>query len=464
MKQLHYPLVHRSTFFYSFLTGLVLSVLILFGFIANSYLETQQLYEDFRWVEHTYQVIDQLEASVQKLIECEGSVRGYALTHDKEFISTYPSSVRYVHQQLRIVLHFIRDNASQQTNIKALHQLVNERFALLDTTVALLEGRYPFSGEAANLARLQRARLLMDRIRAGKEQFRQQQEKLLKQRRQEARNTLSNSLIAIALSALAGLAVSVQLAIMVNKYIRQRKQVEDQLKELNENKNRFFSIISHDLRGPLTNGNALLKMLRDERRPRTIQQQREMLAMIHQSVENTFNLLEDLLEWSKAQMEQMPFQPESLSIYEAVECNMALLQANARQKDIDLLNQTASQARVFADRQMLNTMLRNLLSNAIKFTPPHGRVTIYTLPGEEVVSLVVEDSGVGMSAEVIRKLFSVGERHSTRGTADEKGSGLGLILCQEFVARNSGTITVESTLGQGSRFRVNLQVGELVTE
>lgn len=233
------------------------------------------------------------------------------------------------------------------------------------------------------------------------------------------------------------------------------KTVHDQnlaLQELNATKDKFFSIISHDLKGPLnslTSFSGLLINHTDSLSKEDIQ----MLAKdLDKSVKNLFALLENLLEWSRSQTGNIEFKPEPFDLATVLEENKALLQTQAQNKKIVLQNTNQSSIPVRAHKHSVNTVIRNLVSNAIKFTPEGGAVTLRAQLGKDQVKVSVTDTGVGMSPEIVSKLFRIDTKHSTKGTADEKGTGLGLILCKEFIEKNGGRIGVESTPGKGSVF------------
>jgi len=224
------------------------------------------------------------------------------------------------------------------------------------------------------------------------------------------------------------------------------------LQELNATKDKFFSIISHDLKGPLnslTSFSGLLLNHTDSLSKEEIQ----MLAQdLDKSVKNLFALLENLLEWSRSQTGNIEFKPEVFDLNAVVEENRALLKAQAQQKNITLVNHTEGAWMVRAHKNSINTVVRNLVSNAIKFTKEGGQITARLQRQNGRVVIAIADNGVGMSPEVMKKLFRIEAKHSTKGTADEKGTGLGLILCREFVEKNGGQIWVESEEGKGSVF------------
>lgn len=229
-----------------------------------------------------------------------------------------------------------------------------------------------------------------------------------------------------------------------------------QLQDLNATKDKFFSIISHDLKGPLnslTSFSGLLINHTDKLSKEDIQ----MLATdLDKSVKNLFALLENLLEWSRSQTGNIDFKPESLDLTSILNENKALLEGQAGVKKIAIEQHQSESMMVKAHKHSVTTVVRNLLSNAIKFTPEGGTISMNIEKEKGFVKVSVSDTGVGMSPEIIDKLFRIDSKHSTKGTANEKGTGLGLILCKDFIEKNGGQISVSSELNKGSVFYFTL--------
>ncbi len=232
----------------------------------------------------------------------------------------------------------------------------------------------------------------------------------------------------------------------------------EELAQLNADKDRFFSIVAHDLKGPfqpvLGNAEFLIEMgdalLGEEIK--------KIGGDIHRSGRRVLDLLESLLQWARLQMGRMEFQPQPLNLGPVAEETVDLLYDIAQAKQIVLNNRITDEMTVYADQNMVNTVIRNLTNNALKFTPTGGAVTISAEAGDEFVTVSIEDTGVGMSDDAQAKLFQMGVHHSTTGTANETGTGLGLLMCQEMVHLNGGRIWVESEVGKGSIFRFTLPV------
>jgi len=183
---------------------------------------------------------------------------------------------------------------------------------------------------------------------------------------------------------------------------------------------------------------------------------KDMIKHIHSSSVRGFELLNNLLEWSRSQTGRIKCEPMDFSLSDLVRENISLFSDAAYKKNIELQNELKEQILAYADRQMINTVIRNLISNALKFTKSDGKISISMKKGDGVLIISVMDTGVGINEENISKLFKLAESHSTIGTSNETGTGLGLILCKEFVEKNGGKIWVESKINEGSKFSFGL--------
>jgi len=244
------------------------------------------------------------------------------------------------------------------------------------------------------------------------------------------------------------------------KQERLLKESEQQLKKLNASKDKFFSIIAHDLRSPLAGQQGLIDILVEEQEALDEATRMDLLQSLQQSSTELNNLLENLLRWALSQSGTLRAKPKEYELKSMFDSVMTQFASRARLKKIQLENHLQEQVLVFADMQFANTVLRNLVSNAIKFTHKEGIVRVQS----EIIStdsgsfckISVEDNGVGIAPEVLKTLFTVGENRATDGTEREKGSGLGLLLCKEFVEIQGGSIGVKSTPRQGSVFSFTL--------
>jgi signal transduction histidine kinase len=228
------------------------------------------------------------------------------------------------------------------------------------------------------------------------------------------------------------------------------------LQEVNNTKDKFFSIIAHDLKSPLNTIVGFLQLLNDHVDAFTIDELKNFAGSMNKSVKNLLGLLDNLLQWSRSQTGSIEYNPTELNLRELITENIALMLGHAQSKGVAIANEVDAQLLLKADVNMLHVIFRNLLSNAVKFTRKGGIVKIAAFKESKFVKITVEDNGVGISAEKLETLFSLGNSYTSNGTAMEKGNGLGLLLCKEFVEKNKGNIQVESQPGKGTAFTVVL--------
>jgi len=231
---------------------------------------------------------------------------------------------------------------------------------------------------------------------------------------------------------------------------------EQKLRELNRNKDKLFSIISHDLRSPFTSLIGLSDLLANEFESLTEEEKRYFGENIYNSAKNALNLIDNLLEWSGVQTGKMKFDPKNISITDLTREVITLLLGSAVKKNIEIQNKLPKDLFAFADANMVYSVLQNLISNAIKYTNEFGIVSITNIERDDYIEIWIRDTGVGMNKSDIEKLFNIDTIHPTLGKAKEKGTGLGLILCKELVEINEGKIWVESQPGRGSTFKFSL--------
>jgi signal transduction histidine kinase len=229
-------------------------------------------------------------------------------------------------------------------------------------------------------------------------------------------------------------------------------QSEKELKVLNAAKNKFFSILAHDLKNPFHTVMGYSYLLSNDYEQFTEKERRKFASDIHHSTNSIFRLLQNLLEWSRSQTGRLIFTPMEIEFKQIFENSVSVLRSLAEQKNIRIESNFDDNLILFADPQMIETVLRNLINNAIKFTPENGLIEITANQVDDQISICVKDSGTGISEEDVQNLFRIDSTVKRKGTNDEDGSGLGLILCKEFVQKNNGTIWVNSSPGNGSSF------------
>lgn len=241
---------------------------------------------------------------------------------------------------------------------------------------------------------------------------------------------------------------------------KELKETQNILKEANITKDRFLSIIAHDLKNPFTSLIGFSKLVVDDFDKIDKKHLKEILEMIYQSAKQIYSLLENLLLWARAQSGSVTIEPDYIDIYGIIQENLDIFSNNIKEKNINIKLNLNKENRVFVDYNMISTVIRNILSNAIKFTNFNGKIEIKTESVDNGENLLIEikDNGKGIEEEYKDRIFSIDKKFSTPGTNNEKGSGLGLIICKEFVLKNNGDIYFKSKYGEGTSFFIKLPV------
>lgn len=247
--------------------------------------------------------------------------------------------------------------------------------------------------------------------------------------------------------------------LFIERDITERKQIEndiilknEELQKNNAEKDKFFSIIAHDLRSPFSSFLGLTQIMAEDLPSLTMAEVQDLAITMKNSATNLYSLLENLLQWARMQQGSISFTPEVLSLISVVGECLAISSETAKNKNIELFNDIQD-IKVFADSNALQTIIRNLVSNAMKFTPSNGKISVSDkIASDKSVEISVKDTGIGMSAELVDNLFRPDVQTSRKGTDGEPSSGLGLMLCKEFIEKQGGKIWVESEVGKGSTF------------
>jgi PAS domain S-box-containing protein len=238
------------------------------------------------------------------------------------------------------------------------------------------------------------------------------------------------------------------------RFITTLLETQKQLKDLNATKDKLFSIIAHDLQNPFSAIIGFSEMLRENIEKFTPAQVYDMIVQVHETSTATHNLLQNLLEWAKIQIGAESIYPIKFAILPAINDAVFLIKAPLAAKEISLRIKCGEEVKIYADALMLHSILNNLLSNALKFTPPKGEITI-TVSQNDTTTIEISDTGIGMETELLSNLFKVESIRSRKGTNNESGTGIGLILCKEMIALHNGTIEVSSFPNQGTQFRIS---------
>ena len=239
----------------------------------------------------------------------------------------------------------------------------------------------------------------------------------------------------------------------------QLAESESMLKELNASKDKLFSIIAHDLKGPFQPLLGLSDILLEEFDNLTAEEKSRFIFEINNILKNQYKLVENLLDWSRLQTGRMIYNPEKTNLYETVESNYQMFRPKSASKKITLINEVPKNIFIFADVYMLQSIVQNLISNALKFTKSGGSITVSAESINNLIKISFIDTGIGISQNDLDKIFKIDKQHTTLGTEDEKGTGLGLIICKELIEKNNGEIWIESEINKGTKFFITLPSG-----
>ncbi len=246
--------------------------------------------------------------------------------------------------------------------------------------------------------------------------------------------------------------------LQLSNALQKLSESETESQNLNRSKDRIFSVVAHDLRNPVAAIMGFSELLHDNFDQFKPDTQKEYVLQILQGTQRIQGLLENLLIWARSQMKAVKYAPEFIRVTKVVEDCVKELKPNFDHKKVEYLVRMDRKCEVYADKSMLNTVFRNLLMNAIKFSFPGGKVRITSETNGENCRVMVTDEGIGIQPEIQEKLFDANEGITSPGTTGESGSGLGLVICKEFIERNNGEISVESEPGNGSTFTITLPI------
>ncbi len=394
-----------------------------------------------------------LETLVLLLVKEESSGRRFIITGDERSLWDIDETSHTINKQLSELSVLVNDNKDQVERCLFLERLFQKKLSYVYQSVNLKKsGKYK---QEDLIQIVQEGSIYMSQIMLLKNRMELEEDQLLKERQGKAYQELEHTNSTIIISALISLVSITLITIIIYKERNKQTRIEEELKALNFNKNKFFSIISHDLRGPANGIVKLIGFLRDKNS--TPEDTEHIIGLIEKSSFKLVSLLENLLRWARIQMDNYEYKPKILNIADICHRVTESLRINASLKNI-AIETSLKNDYIMADEDMIETAIRNIISNSIKFTHSNGKISISTLLSKNSVSIIIRDTGIGMSEETINNLFKLERASSTKGTANEVGSGLGLLLCKEFIEKNSGTITIQSKINEGSIFILNFPI------
>jgi len=427
------------------LTLVNLIIIVLFSLLGTTGKTQRVAFDDnvFSTIEAMDQILDDINST-------EAEVNSFILTSENGHIKNYLHKRKPLEEKLAYLENRFKNQPNQQKKFQHLKRLINKRISTLETSIQLMkkEGILKASEYLQKNTReksLAQIRWLQeDLINGQKASMKLKQKKLTFSIKSREYIIISASIASLLISMIAIGTIVIDL--------HEKREREKYLEAVNQNKNRFFSLISHDLKGPAHNIIGISEILLKDK-DLAQEEKQTFLSYLNTSAKKNFILLENLLEWSQIQMGTLHLNQEKCALEQMTTETLALTEESIRKKNLTIKNNIAQGTFVYADINSIKAVIRNLLSNAIKFTPPDGEIDISAEKVDKTVLFSLKDSGIGMDSRTLEALFTSNKIASRHGTEGEVGSGLGLLLCKEFIEKNKGTIWVESQEGKGTCFK-----------
>jgi len=445
--------------------GFILSLLAVIFIVIVSYLCINDLADDARRNKESQEVMTQLSALLSTISDAESAQRGYVISDDVHFLEMYDSA----RLQLSIVFQSLKelnaDNQYQLKRITAIEKLIARRMKMFRANIEMrrTKGFELVQHEIST----GRGRLLQNEI-YNKVANMQHEENIIQIAL--AQNSISSirftKLVLILSSIVVFVFVLFSLFYIRRGFIERRIAEADlnikniELQRINSEKDKFFSIIAHDLRNPFNGFLGFTKLMVEDLPDMTREEIQKIALSMSKSATNLFSLLENLLEWSRMEQGLIPFKQELIELKPRVIESIKPLIESAKNKEIEIKYDLSGDLQVYADSYMLQSILRNLVSNAIKFTNKNGKIYISAKTTIwNSIEISITDSGVGMTKEMVDTLFQLGANTGRLGTLGEPSTGLGLLLCNEFVQKHGGKIWGKSEENKGSMICFTIPAG-----
>lgn len=418
-----------------------------------------------RRISNTTFLYEKLSSTRLSLKSAINSHRDYLITGNPIYLELYAKKKQEMLDQLNLLKETNKKNGFFSVDkLDSLEELLNTKLGSLDAMIGKKNAALDLNGLKGLLE--SDSTKILDDIQRISNIIQHQIEQENSDYRNDVKQNSNNILYILISSYVVAFILLIGGYLDLMREIQRRKRVEEELYKqtivLEKNditKNRFFSIIAHDLKSPFTGLIGMTDLLL-EKVVEDKEDMEELLKLTKASTENTYKLLEELLEWARVQTGALKANPTDFNLSEIAWELADLLKPIADSKQIGIGVCRKTNAFVHADKNMVRTVLRNLVTNALKFSLPNTRMSINSKTYEDRVEVSVVDKGIGINQETLMKIFSIDEKVSRLGTANEKGTGLGLILCKELVELNGGKIWVESTVDMGSKFYFTLPLAK----
>jgi len=426
-------------------------------FVANIYLSyniSRKLEQSVARVEKTMIAMLNLQKLSNDITVAEAGLRTYYINPNQKYLQNYRIAVRHIKENQEFLLKSETDGSINPEHIALFRTLMTERLNIFYETEAFLRSGewqnndlravHLFSIGGSKTADLKEVMEIIDQE--------EKNNKEVNSKYIDRGIKLNKNINYVAI--FIALVISIFATISITQDVYRQKQLEKFLTNLNDDKNKFFSILSHDLRTPLTGINASVYLLENHYNQLDDAEKIDLIHKLSDSSKRYQKLLDDTLTWSRLQMDKMSFHPEKFNLFAEIEELVGLYDETAMDKQISVINQLKPEMEIVADKNMLHTVLRNILSNAIKFTKPGGSIYFKAQETNKYFSVSISDEGVGIPKDMLDKLFH-NNSITTLGTANEAGTGLGLNICKEFLNKTGGRLHVKSQVGVGSTFTID---------
>lgn len=391
------------------------------------------------------------------LARSDADVNNFIITSNNEYIDRYRKLRRPMADNIASLEFMLTQDSEQRKKYIEFKDLVNKHIFLLENSIQQKKNNQISS--IPDFLESQEKNKSVIQVAKYQEKLIAEQKALFINKQKEVEFSAKSREYIVVSASIASLLISIIAIGAIVTDLNERREREKYLQDINDNKDRFFTLISHDLKGPAHNLIGISDILLND--PSITQDEIiTFLSHLNLTAKKNYNLLENLLEWSRVQMGSLTISSANCNVNEIVQEITLHLQEKLVQKNLTLTNNVEDTVVVFADYNAVKTVVRNLLNNAIKFTTSGGKISIEAFQGKSFVTISITDSGIGIDAMTKNNLFQPGRIVSKYGTEGESGSGIGLLLCKELIVRNKGKIWVESEVGAGACFRFTLPIAQ----
>jgi K+-sensing histidine kinase KdpD len=441
-------IIHNRTLLTYGLTLANLITIILFTTFSTNQQNLNDGHKDR--ISNTINCMDQIS---NNLIFSEAHVNNFILTSEASSIEHYHNTKIPLDTNLQYLEQIFQQDSLQIAKFELFKSLINKKLFDLESSIELKKQDGILS--ASEYLQLKKNEQYMKKIREIQNELINEQKVLLSKNQTKYQFSQKSKGYIIASASIISILISFIAIGTIATDLNKKREREKHLETINENKDKFFTLISHDLKGPAHNLIGISEILLHDK---SISEEETHTFLFHlnETAKKNYMLLENLLEWSRVQMGSIALNPEIFELREL--CNEVLFQAEekAHEKNIEIENNIPENIKILADFNSIKTVLRNLVINAIKFTPINGKIILAASIYKNEATISIKDNGIGMSADIKKNLFNPGKVVSRYGTEGETGTGIGLLLCKEFINKNQGEIWTESEENKGTIFYFTL--------